>query len=103
MFKLKELNILIYVLFITSINSMWSDSVELNSVETEEVRLPSKYKAYADVFSESKTIKFPDFTRVEYSILIKEGVKVPFNPIYSLLATKLKILRAYIESSLEKS
>jgi hypothetical protein len=45
MFKLKELSIPIYVLFITSANLMRSDSVELNSIEAEEVRLPPKYKA----------------------------------------------------------
>jgi hypothetical protein len=102
MSKLEELDILIYALFITSANPIRSDSVELNSVEAEEVRLPPKYKAYADIFSESEAIKFPDFTRVKHFILIKEGVEVSFSPIYSLSATELEVLRAYIESSLEK-
>jgi hypothetical protein len=84
------------------VNLIRSDSVELNSVEAEEVRLLFKYEAYADVFSESEAIKFPDSTRVEYSIFIEEGAEVPFDPIYSLSANELKVLRAYIESSLEK-
>jgi hypothetical protein len=71
-------------------------------VEAEEVRLPSKYKAYANIFSESEATKFLDSTRVKHSISIKEGVEVPFSPIYSLSANKLEVLRAYIKSSLEK-
>jgi hypothetical protein len=102
MSKLEELGIPIYTLFVTPANPMRSDSVELNSVEAEEVRLPPEYKAYADVFSESEAAKFPDSTRVEHSIPIEEDAEVSFGPIYSLSATELEVLRAYIESSLEK-
>jgi hypothetical protein len=92
MSKLEELNIPIYALFVTSVNPMRSDSVELNFVEAEEVRLPPEYKAHADVFSEFKAAKFPDFTRVEHFIPIEEGVEVPFGLIYSLLANELEVL-----------
>jgi hypothetical protein len=51
-------------------------------MDIEEIRLPPKYKDYADVFSEEEALKFPDFTRVEYSISIKEGVEVPHSLIY---------------------
>jgi hypothetical protein len=48
----------------------------------EEIRLPPKYKNYADVFSKEEASKFPNSTRVEYSIPIEEGVEVPYNSIY---------------------
>jgi hypothetical protein len=92
MFKLKELNIPIYTLFITLVNLMRSDSVKLNSVEVKEVRLSPKYEAYANVFSKSKAIKFLNPTRVKHFILIEEGVEVPFSLIYSLLANELEVL-----------
>jgi hypothetical protein len=82
MFKLERLRASIYVMFITSIIPLRSDSVELNIMDIEEIRLPPKYKDYADVFSEEEALKFPDFTRVEYSISIKEGVEVPHSLIY---------------------
>jgi hypothetical protein len=48
----------------------------------EDIRLPSKYKDYIDVFSKEEASKFPNFTRVKYSILIKEGVEVLYDSIY---------------------
>jgi Reverse transcriptase (RNA-dependent DNA polymerase) len=71
-------------------------------MDTEDIQLPSKYKDYADVFSEEEASKFPDSTRVEHSIPIKEGVEVPYNPIYQLGEHKLGVLRDYLESSQEK-
>jgi hypothetical protein len=82
MFELERLEVSIYVVFITPAISLRSDGVELNMMNIEEIRLPSKYKDYANVFLEEETSKFPDFTRVEYSIPIKEGVEVPHGPIY---------------------
>jgi hypothetical protein len=68
-------------------------------MDTEEIRLPPKYKDYVDVFSEEEASKFPDFTRVKYSILIKEGAEVPHGPIYQLGEHELSVLRDYLESS----
>jgi hypothetical protein len=79
-----------------------SDSVELNATDTEEIRLSSKYKDYADVFSEEETSKFPNSTRVEYFIPIEEGVEVPYGLIYQLREHELGVLRDYLESSQEK-
>jgi hypothetical protein len=59
-----------------------SDGVGLNTTDIEEIRLPPKYEDYVDVFSEEEALKFPDFTRVEYSILIEEGAEVLYSPIY---------------------
>jgi hypothetical protein len=66
---------------------------------TEEIRLPSKYKDYVDVFSEEEASKFPDSTRVEYSIPIEEGAEVPHDPIYQHGEYELGVLRDYLESS----
>jgi hypothetical protein len=82
MFKLKRIRAPIYVVFITSTILLWSDGVELNTIDTKEIRLPLKYKDYVDVFSEEETSKFPDSTRVKYPIPIEEGVEVPHSPIY---------------------
>jgi hypothetical protein len=71
-------------------------------MDTEDIRLPPKYKDYADVFSEEEALKFPDSTRVEYSILIKEGAKVLYSPIYQLEEHELGVLRDYLKSNQEK-
>jgi hypothetical protein len=68
-------------------------------MDIEEIQLSPKYKNYVDVFSEEEALKFPDSTRVEYSILIKEGVEVPYNPIYQLGEYELSVLYNYLESS----
>jgi hypothetical protein len=82
MFKLERLRAPIYVVFVTSVIPLRSDGVELNATNTEEIRLPPKYEDYADVFSEEEASKFPDSTRVEYFILIEEGVEVSHDLIY---------------------
>jgi hypothetical protein len=102
MFKLKRIGAPIYVMFITSAIPLRSDGVELNATDTEDIRLPPKYKDYTNVFSEEEASKFPDFTRVKYSILIEEGVEVPYSPIYQLGEHELSVLRDYLESNQEK-
>jgi hypothetical protein len=82
MFKLERLRAPIYVMFITLTIPLRSDGVELNTIDIKEIRLPPKYKDYADVFSEKEASKFPDSTRVEHSILIEEGAEVSHGPIY---------------------
>jgi hypothetical protein len=99
MFELERLRAPIYVIFVTSTISLRSDSVELNTTDTEEIQLPPKYKDYVDVFSEEEASKFPNSTRVEYSISIEEGVEVPYNPIYQLGEHELDVLRDYLENS----
>jgi hypothetical protein len=68
----------------------------------KDIRLSPKYENYADVFSEEEASKFPDFTRVEYFILIEKGVEVPYNSIYQLGEHELSVLRDYLESSQKK-
>jgi hypothetical protein len=82
MFKLKRLRAPIYVIFVISTIPLWSDGVGLNTTNTKEIRLSPKYKNYVNVFSKEEALKFLNFTRVEHSILIEEGVEVSYNPIY---------------------
>jgi hypothetical protein len=82
MFKLERIRTPIYIVFIISIIPLWSNDVELNTTDIEEIQLLFKYKDYVDVFSKEETSKFPNFTRVEYFISIKEGVKVLYDFIY---------------------
>jgi hypothetical protein len=65
----------------------------------KEIQLPSKYEDYVNVFSEEEALKFSNFTRVEHFILIKEGVEVPYNPIYQLEEHELGVLRDYLKSN----
>jgi hypothetical protein len=102
MFELERLGAPIYVVFITPAIPIRSDSVELTTLSTELITLPSKYEEYAKVFSKEEAAKFLDSTRVEHSIPVKEGVEVLYNPIYSLSANELRVLREYIKSSLAK-
>jgi hypothetical protein len=51
-------------------------------IDMKEIQLSFKYKNYINVFSKEETSKFPNSTRVEYFILIKEGVKVLYSSIY---------------------
>jgi hypothetical protein len=99
MFELERIRTSIYVVFVTPAILLRSDGVELNMMNTEDIQLPLKYKNYVDVFSEEEASKFPDSTRVEYSISIKEGVEVPYNSIYQLGEHELGVLRDYLESS----
>jgi Reverse transcriptase (RNA-dependent DNA polymerase) len=102
MFELERLKIPIYVIFVISTISLRSDSVKLNTTDTEEIRLPPEYKDYANVFSEEEASKFPNSTRVEHFILIEEGAEVPHSPIYQLGEYELDVLRDYLESSQKK-
>jgi hypothetical protein len=99
MFKLERIRAPIYVVFVTSAIPLRSDGVELNIIDTEEIQLPPEYKDYANVFSEEEASKFPNSTRVEHFILIKEGAEVPYDPIYQLREHELGVLRDYLESS----
>jgi hypothetical protein len=102
MFKLKRLRAPIYIVFITPMIPIWSDSVELTTLSTKPITLLPKYEEYAKVFSKEEAAKFLDSTRVEHSIPVEEGVEVPYGPIYSLSTNKLQVLHEYIKSSLAK-
>jgi hypothetical protein len=82
MFKLERIRTSIYVMFVTLAIPLWSNDVELNKTNMKEIQLSSKYEDYINIFSKEEASKFPDFTRVEHFILIKEDVEVSYNSIY---------------------
>jgi hypothetical protein len=89
MFKLERLKASIYIVFIIPIILMRSNSVELTILSIELITLLFKYEKYAKIFFKEEVAKFPDFTRVKHSILVKEDVEVSYGLIYSLSVNEL--------------
>ena len=102
MFKLKRANISIYAVYLNSVPLIQNANIKLYSTEAIKIQLLKKYKDYADVFSEEKTDKMPDFVYVEHLIFIKKGKNVSFRPIYSLSVNELHVLHNYLDLSLAK-
>ena len=103
MFKLKRADVSIYAVYLNSISLMWNVNVELYSTEVVKIQLLKEYEDYADVFSEKKTDKMPDFVHIEHLIFIKKGKNVLFKSIYSLSVNELYVLCNYLDLSLIKS
>ena len=82
---------------------MQNAGIELYSTEVIKIQLLKEYKDYADVFSEEEADKMPDFMHIEHLIFIEEGKNILFEPIYSLSANELCVLRDYLDLSLIKS
>ena len=71
-----------------------SQGVAICSVGIEPT-LPSKYKAYEDVFSKKECETVPDGTGITHAINLKERTKLLYSPIYTLSERELRILRDY--------
>jgi hypothetical protein len=82
--------------------SIQNTGITLYSTEVAKLQLPKEYIKYIDVFSEEGATKLPEFTRVEYAIIIEKEKNIPYGPIYVLNTNKLRVLREYIKSSLAK-
>src|SRR6202022_2772400 len=63
--------------------------------------LPLKYTDYADVFSEEEANRLPDENARQHSIDLIDGQEPPYGPIYNLSEKELKVLREYLETSLQ--
>jgi len=73
----------------------------LYTTEVEEIVLPLEYKAFVGVFSDEAPVTILlKYTKVRYSIPIKEGKTIPYGPIYPINADKLRTLREYINNAL---
>ena len=81
---------------------MQNAGIELYSTEVVKIQLLKKYKDYADIFSEEKTDKMPDFVHIEHLIFIEEDKNVLFKPIYLLSANELHVLYDYLNLSFIK-
>ena len=73
----------------------------LYNTEVEEILLPPKYKAFAEVFSKEASIAvLLEYIKVRYSILIEEGKTIPYRPIYIISERELRVLREYITKAI---
>ena len=102
MFKLKRVNVLIYVMYLNSVSLIQNISIELYSTEAVKIQLLKEYEDYVNVFSEEKINKMPNFVYIEHLIFIKKGKNVLFKSIYSLSVNELYILHNYLDLSLVK-
>ncbi len=62
--------------------------------------VPAEYHDFADVFSDSLSKKLPKHRPYDLKINIEEGTSPLLGPIYSLLESKLKALREFIDNNL---
>jgi hypothetical protein len=65
---------------------------------SESPKLPPVFRNYANIFSETNTTELPPIKGRQYLIDLKEGEEPPYRLIYTLLATKLKALREYLNT-----
>ena len=78
-----------------------SRTANIGAISTKDnIELPSKYSDYAKVFSAEEADKLPEHTADDHKIILEDNTMPPHGPIYSLGATELETLRAYIETNL---
>jgi hypothetical protein len=66
------------------------------------VKLPKKYKDFANVFEKNKADQLPKHHPHDCPIDLEEGHSPPFGPIYGLLEPELQALRDYLTENLAK-
>ena len=75
---------------------------QIASLIAEEVKIPTEYSDFADVFSEEKALVLPKRTNLnEHAIELKDGKQPPYGPIYSLGRVELETLKTYNETHLK--
>lgn len=78
-----------------------SRTANIGTISTEDnIKLPPEYSDYAKVFSAEEANKLPEHTADDHKIILEDNTTPPHGPIYSLGATELETLRAYIETNL---
>jgi hypothetical protein len=102
MFKLERLEAPIYIVFVALMILIWSDDIELYTIEVEEIQLPFKYINYIDIFLKEEVMKFLEFIYIKHIIPIEEDAEVLYSLIYSLFMNELQVLHEYIKSNLKK-
>jgi hypothetical protein len=70
--------------------------------EPKPVKLPEKYKDFANVFEKNKADQLPEHHPYDCPIDLEEGHSPPFGPIYGLLEPELQALRDYLTENLAK-
>ena len=70
----------------------------------KEVKIPTKYSDFSDVFSEEKALILPKAIKLnQIAIKLQKDQQPPYKRIYSLGAVELKMLKIYIKSNLANS
>ena len=95
-----------FVVHVTSLslNSMSihpAREAQIASLVAEEVKIPTEYSDFSDVFSEEKASILPEATELnQHAIELQEGQQPPYGPIYSLGPVELEMLKTYIKTNL---
>ena len=69
---------------------------------SSKIKLPHKYKEFADVFDNVKASILPEHRPYDCPIDLQPRKEPPWGPIYNLSPTKLEVLREYIDENLAK-
>ena len=102
-------NVEAFVVHVTSIglSSMSihpAREAQIASLLAEEVKIPTEYSDFFNVFSEEKTSELPELTELnQHAIELQDGKQPPYGPIYSLGPVELETLKTYIETNLANS
>ena len=80
-------------------------SGQLNTTQEEDearAKIPRDYQEIHAMFKEEAYEKLPEHRDWDHEILIEEGKKPTYGPIYALSETELKALREYLDENLKK-
>ena len=67
----------------------------------KEVKIPTEYLDFSDVFLKEKALILPEATEMnQHAIKLQKDQQLPYRPIYSLGPVELKTLKTYIETNL---
>ena len=80
-------------------------SGQLNATQEEDeaqAKIPRDYQEFYAMFKEKAHEKLPEHQDWDHKILIEEGKKPTYGPIYALSETELKALREYLDENLKK-
>ena len=102
-------NVQVFVLHVTSLtlNLMsihLAKKAEIVSLITKEVKIPTNYSDFSNVFSEEKALILPKIIDLnQYAIKLQENQQPLYRPIYSLGLVELEMLKIYIKTNLANS
>lgn len=99
----KTLCFVVYVAVLALASIHASRMANIRAILTEDnIKLPLKYSNYNKVFLIEEANKLPKHTTDNHKIIFEDSTTPPHGPIYSLDATELETLQAYIETNLSK-
>ena len=75
-------------------------NTEQTATKEDYSNVPEKYSQFYEVFSKEKANTLPPHRPYDHKIILQEGKKPPFGPIYSLSQTELDELAKYLKENL---